>query len=87
MTFVPFRPKLSSPRHLGAAVRDQVADDAVTVAPGDCLWSVAAEHLGPDATDWEIAHQWPLWHQANRSVIGDDPAQLPAGTVLMPPTD
>lgn len=87
MGFTPKRPWMVSPRHLGASVRDQGPEHSVTVAPGDCLWTIAADHLGPDATDWEIAHHWPRWHQANLSVIGDDPAALAAGTVLSVPTD
>lgn len=55
------------------------------MAPGDSLWSIAAAHLRTDATDWEIAQEWPRWHQANRDRIGDDPHTLPAGTLLTPP--
>lgn len=85
MGFIPFRPALTSLRHIGAAVRDQRDDASVTAAPGSCLWRIAAEHLGPAATDWEIAHEWPRWYRANRRTIGDDPADLRAGTVLRPP--
>jgi nucleoid-associated protein YgaU len=44
-----------------------------------------ARHLGPDATDAEVAAQWPRWHAANRSVIGDDPDLLLPGQVLRAP--
>lgn len=85
MGFVPFRPLLRSPRYTGAAVREHDGDTSVTVAPGSCLWSIAADHLGPAATDWEIAHEWPRWHQANRRILGAEPADLRPGTVLRPP--
>lgn len=85
MGFIPFRPRLASPRHTGAEVRSGAVDASVTVTAGACLWSIAAEHLGAAATDWEIAREWPRWHQENQLLIGEDPAQLRAGTVLRPP--
>lgn len=85
MSFVPFRPRWAAPRHLGAEVRASAYAKSVTVTPGACLWSIAQDHLGTAATDWEIAHEWPRWHRANWQIIGEDPANLPAGTVLAPP--
>lgn len=61
--------------------------DEVVVAPGDTLWSLAAESLGPDASAAEIAAEWPRWHAANRDVIGPDPDQLTVGMVLERPSD
>ena len=52
---------------------------------GDTLWSIAARHLGPDASDAEIAHAWPAWFEANRGVVGDDPDLLRPGQVLRAP--
>ncbi|MGO1549659.1 MAG: LysM peptidoglycan-binding domain-containing protein [Nesterenkonia sp.] len=85
MGFIPLRPRLVSSRHTGAPVRHQNEDTAVTVASGSTLWSIAAEHLGPAATDWEVAREWLRWHQENQLLIGEDPAQLRPGTVLRPP--
>ena len=59
--------------------------DEVVVRRGDSLWSVAARHLGPDASEAEIARAWPAWFEANRAVIGDDPDLLLPGQVLRPP--
>lgn len=59
--------------------------DEVVVRRGDSLWSVAARHLGPDASEAEIARAWPAWFEANRTVIGDDPDLLLPGQVLRPP--
>lgn len=55
---------------------------------GDSLWSLAAAHLGPGATQAEIAREWPRWHEANLQVIGPDPDLLLPGQVLrIPPTE
>jgi nucleoid-associated protein YgaU len=58
----------------------------VVVRRGDTLWTIAARQLGPDATDAEIAEQWPRWWRANRTRIGDDPDLLLPGQVLEAPT-
>ena len=60
--------------------------DLVTVHRGDSLWSVAARHLGPRASDAQVAHEWPRWYAANRAVIGADPDVLVPGQQLRPPT-
>ncbi len=75
---------------LTAAVSELVTagsapDRAVVVHRGDTLWAIAARHLGPDATAEEIAATWPRWHEANRSVIGDDPHLILPGQQLLPP--
>jgi resuscitation-promoting factor RpfA len=57
----------------------------VTVAPGDSLWRIAADHLVVGATDAQIAAAWPRWYDANRDVIGDDPHRIRPGQVLSPP--
>lgn len=58
---------------------------SVAVQEGDSLWKIAARHLGPDATDAQIAAAWPRWYMANRDVIGDDPNLIVPGTSLTPP--
>jgi hypothetical protein len=55
------------------------------VRPGDSLWSIAAANLGPFAADAEIAQEWPLWYQANREQIGQDPGLIHPGQVLRAP--
>ncbi|MBT9255889.1 hypothetical protein KMZ32_10425 [Phycicoccus sp. MAQZ13P-2] len=59
--------------------------DAVVVHRGDSLWTLAAHHLGPGATDAEVARAWPRWYAANRAVIGADPDLLLPGQVLRVP--
>jgi nucleoid-associated protein YgaU len=55
------------------------------VRPGDCLWSIAARHLGPNPTSTAIAQSWPEWYAGNRGVIGRDPNVLHAGQRLVVP--
>lgn len=64
----------------------QEAAEPVVVMAGSSLWSIAAEHLGPGATDTEIAESWPRWWEVNRDVIGDDPHLLLPGQRLVPPS-
>ncbi|ASK64910.1 hypothetical protein CFK39_02640 [Brachybacterium avium] len=59
----------------------------VIVHQGDSLWSIADGLLGPgDSDPAEIAATWPLLHDTNRDVIGDDPDQLLPGQELTVPT-
>ncbi|MEZ2389031.1 LysM peptidoglycan-binding domain-containing protein [bacterium RCC_150] len=57
----------------------------VVVSRGDSLWSIAVRHLGPVASDVDVALHWPKWYAANRAVIGDDPGLLVPGQILQPP--
>lgn len=57
----------------------------VVVEAGDSLWSIAARHLPPGATDAQIAAAWPHWYQANSAVIGADPDLVRPGQVLTAP--
>lgn len=75
--------RVLSPAPRPRTTRDTPAE--VVVRRGDSLWSIAARHLGPDASDAEIAGAWPAWFEANRDVVGDDPDQLRPGQVLHAP--
>jgi resuscitation-promoting factor RpfA len=55
------------------------------VAPGDCLWDLAADQLGPAARPDQITAQTQAWYAANRTVIGPDPALLHPGQLLVEP--
>lgn len=57
------------------------------VAPGDCLWSVAASRLGPGATPAEIAYLVDELYRLNQHAIGSDADLLPVGVILTLPTD
>ncbi|WP_076258299.1 LysM peptidoglycan-binding domain-containing protein [Intrasporangium flavum] len=62
-----------------------VSHGLVTVRRGDSLWSIARAHLGPGASDADVARAWPRWYSANREVIGGDPDLLVPGQQLVPP--
>jgi hypothetical protein len=58
----------------------------VVVQQGDSLWSITDDVLGPAPEDAALlASSWPLLHEANRDVIGDDPDLLRPGQVLTVP--
>jgi hypothetical protein len=75
-------PSWGRPGRLRPGVRPE---QTVVVRRGDTLWDLAARHLGPAATDAEIAREWPLWFAANRAAIGSDPDRLRPGQQLTPP--
>jgi nucleoid-associated protein YgaU len=58
----------------------------VLVKPGDSLWRLTAQRIGPTATDRQIALGWPDWYRQNRPVIGRDPNLLRPGQRLAVPT-
>jgi nucleoid-associated protein YgaU len=58
------------------------------VRPGDCLWSIAAAHLGRDATARSIDRAWRAVYDANRDAVGPDPSLIHPGLILsLPPLD
>jgi nucleoid-associated protein YgaU len=59
--------------------------DVVLVAPGDTLWSIAAAHLPPDASDADVAAAVQQWYSANREVVGADPDLIRPGQHLEAP--
>jgi Tfp pilus assembly protein FimV len=62
------------------------AAGSVLVRPGDSLWQITAEQLGPSASEQQIAVGWPYWYRANRRVIGSNANLLRPGERLTPPT-
>ena len=61
------------------------SSEPVVVHRGDTLWEIAARHLGPGATDVDIAQEWPRWYAANRDLIGTDPDLIRPGQELVVP--
>lgn len=61
------------------------AQGTVTVAAGDSLWRIAADHLPEGAGAGEIAAAWPRLYEANRDIVGADPALIIPGQVLTIP--
>lgn len=81
------------PRHARVSTRPAGTDRSGTVdhpAPvvvqrGDTLWGIAARHLGPGATDAQVAAAWPRWYVANRFTIGPHPELILPGQRLQAP--
>ncbi|MFF0904130.1 UNVERIFIED_CONTAM: LysM domain-containing protein [Kocuria sp. CPCC 205316] len=73
------------PPRTGAPATERTVDGAVTVVRGDTLWSLAAAHLGPAASDEEVARAWPRWYELNRHVLADGPHRLLPGQRLLVP--
>lgn len=87
--WVPRRPAVrqrTDPHLLTGHQRVGPGEHSIVVHRGDTLWSIAAAHLGPAATDVEIARAWPRWYSTNATTIGADPHLLLPGTRLTPPT-
>jgi ActR/RegA family two-component response regulator/LysM repeat protein len=59
---------------------------SVVVRPGDSLWSISEEHLGPNATPRRIANTVERIYAINRVRIGADPDLISSGqSLLLPP--
>lgn len=82
-----FAPETRAPdRRLREHPHQRAEPEQVVVRLGDSLWDIAADHLGPDATDWEIAASWPRWYELNRHRIGADPGIILPGMILDAPS-
>jgi len=68
-----------------APTEDRVAP-SVVARPGDSLWSISQERLGPNATPQRVAHAAERIHALNRGRIGPDPDLIFVGQELsLPP--
>ncbi|MFJ5693359.1 LysM peptidoglycan-binding domain-containing protein [Arthrobacter sp. NPDC093125] len=67
------------------AAREPQACQELVVRSGDTLWTIAARHLGPEASDVDVALEWPRWFENNRAVIGSNPDTLLPGQILKAP--
>jgi len=71
-------------RDLGATAA--AARPRVVVQPGDSLWSIAEDALGPDADVPALVDHWHRTYAANRQVVGTDPDLIHPGQQLsLPP--
>lgn len=77
--------RLATSSELMGSARFAPAIDAIVVHRGDTLWSIAARHLGSDATSADIDSEWRRWLAANLAVIGDDANLILPGQLLRPP--
>ncbi len=62
------------------------APSRVVVSPGDSLWSISEEHLGPNATPRQIASEVERIYALNRDRIGPDPNLIFSGQEFSLPT-
>lgn len=86
----PRKAKANTGPMIGTTRKGPTSDSdvlVVTVLRGDSLWSISAAHLGPYATDVEIAAEWPRWYDANKQTIGPNADHLVPGQVLIVPAN
>jgi nucleoid-associated protein YgaU len=83
--WVPVAPPTDPGLLVQQPLREPVRAGEVEVRPGDSLWTIVARHLGPGATDLDIAAAWPSWYEANAGTIGADPDLIRPGQLLVPP--
>ncbi len=75
-------------RPTGAATPPPDRAALVRVRPGDSLWAIAEERLGPRAAVADIVDYWHRIYARNTAVIGPDPDLILPGQLLeLPPTD
>lgn len=58
---------------------------SVVVKPGDSLWSISQQRLGPNATPQQIANEVEQIYSLNRERIGADPGLIMVGQELLVP--
>ena len=68
-----------------AKTPDARGAERVVVRPGDSLWSISSDLLGPNASTREIAEETERIHALNRARIGADPDLILAGLELFVP--
>lgn len=70
-----------------AATPDTRGAEHVVVRPGDSLWSISSDMLGPEARLSLIAVETERIYALNRGLIGGDPNLIfPGQRLLLPPT-
>lgn len=82
--FMPQKP-VPSPYIAAPNPHRTFEDPTFVIKSGDCLWDIAHQELGADATLIQIDQRWRQWWQHNHDVIGEDPHTLVPGTVLHAP--
>ena len=60
----------------------KAAKGELVVEPGDSLWSISEEHIGPGATPERIAYEVQRIFELNRQQIGEDPNLIFPGQKL-----
>ena len=73
------------PAVAGAQTEDKSNYSSVVVRPGDSLWSISEEQLGPNATPQRIVEGAEQIYALNRERIGADPDLILVGQQLLVP--
>jgi DNA-binding CsgD family transcriptional regulator len=78
-------PAVAQAQGMARAKDAQNSIERIVVRPGDCLWSISEERLGPNATPQQIANMVQRIYALNRNQIGADPNLIFAGQKLLAP--
>lgn len=60
--------------------------ERIVVSPGDSLWTITSERLGPNASPQHVANGVERIYALNRNRIGDPDLIFPGQKLLLPPT-
>jgi DNA-binding CsgD family transcriptional regulator/LysM repeat protein len=63
----------------------QIGTERIVVSPGDSLWSISEQRLGPNATAQQIASETERIYALNQNQIGADPNLIFPGQELSAP--
>ncbi len=80
---VPDRPVGAAPADAPKAPAS--SGQAVTVHPGDSLWTLTRRLLPPDSADRAVAAAWPRLYRLNAREVGPDPDLIHPGSRLRVP--
>jgi nucleoid-associated protein YgaU len=72
-------------RHSALIAQRPAPPARYVVQPGDCLWSIARDHMRGRPDNDAIARAWPSWYAANRRVVGADADLIAPGQQLTIP--
>lgn len=76
---------MAAPQDARSVNRGAEAARSVVVRPGDSLWSISSERLGPNARPRQITNTVEQIYALNRNRIGSDPNMIFSGQVLLLP--
>jgi DNA-binding CsgD family transcriptional regulator len=78
-------PTVAEAQEKTAATPDARGAERVVVRPGDSLWSISEDLLGPNASPRQIAEKTERIYALNRGLIGGDPNLIFQGQKLLLP--
>jgi DNA-binding CsgD family transcriptional regulator/LysM repeat protein len=78
-------PAVAEAQGMARAKDAQKGAEHIVVNPGDSLWSISSERLGPNATSRQIASETERIYALNQNQIGPDPNLIFPGQKLLAP--